>query len=209
MSNAAVEEAGPVVEKFASSSGRILGYVAGCLLVVFAVGAAVSDFSANRPVILSCLAAALLAYIALIRPGATAHANGLLLHNILRDTYIPWSKIERCAVFQTLQVVTPEGTFHGLGLSRSTRSMIKGEKVTSGTGDAFLGFGRGIGSAANPSRRANEEAVGGKYTDYVPSRILSLAQRGKGDDARPVVAFDPLAVATLVVALICIALAFV
>jgi hypothetical protein len=215
MPNHAVDEAGAVVEKFAPSGGRNLGYVSVGLLLVVAVGSAANGVVANHEVILACVAAGLIGWVALIRPVAVAHSQGLLLRNMARDTFIPWSKVERCAVHQTLQVATPEGMFHGLGVSRSARSLMKSDKTISSMqmrGTGFLGFGGGggvgVGSSANPSRRANEEASGGSYTDYISSRILDLARRGKGVEAETVVAWDPLPVTAVVIAAVCVALVF-
>ncbi len=198
------------MEKFASSGGRLLGYASVGLLIVVAVGSALSDPVANQEVTLASVAVALLAWLALIRPYAAAHSRGLLLRNMLRDTLVPWSKIERCAVLQTLQVATPDGTFHGLGVSRSARSLIKSEKSVNAMQmrGGFLGMGSiaGGGSWADPSRRANEEAPGGSYTDYIPSRILDLAHRGRDVEGETVVAWDPLPVTALVVAAACLVL---
>lgn len=213
MPNQATAASGEVVEKFASSGGRLLGFVSVSLLLVVAVGSAVSDPVGNQDVVLASLAAALLGWVTLIRPVAVAHSKGLLLRNMTRDTLIPWSRIERCVVHQTLQVVTPEGRFHGLGISRSTRSMMKGDKVTSsmqmrGAGLLGMGGAAGIGGSANPSRRANEEASGGNYTDYISGRILNLARSGTHVDGETVVAWDPVAVAAVVAAAACLGLIF-
>jgi len=215
MPNHAVDGAGAVVEKFAPSGGRNLGYVSVGLLLVVAVGSAANGVVANQEVILACVAAGLIGWVALIRPVAVAHSQGLLLRNMARDTFIPWSKVERCAVHQTLQVATPEGMFHGLGVSRSARSLMKSDKTISSVqmrGTGFLGFGGGggvgVGSSTNPSRRANEEASGGNYTDYISSRILDLARRGKDVEAETVVAWDPLPVTAVVIAAVCVALVF-
>ncbi|MBA2773770.1 MAG: hypothetical protein H0U36_06955, partial [Nocardioidaceae bacterium] len=51
MPNPAVDAGGPLVEKFAATGGRMLGYVGGGLLGVVAVGAAVSDPVANRQLV--------------------------------------------------------------------------------------------------------------------------------------------------------------
>lgn len=210
MSNQAADEAGAVVEKFAASGGRSLGYVSVGLLLIVAAGSAVAGVVANHELILATVAAALIGWVALIRPVVVAHAQGLLLRNMTRDTFIPWSKVERCAVQQTLQVVTPEGMFHGLGVSRSARSLMKTSSTMQMRGTAFLGFGGGgtFGSSADPSRRANEEASGGNYPDYISGRILDLGRRGKDVEAETVVAWDPLPVTAVVIAAVCVALAF-
>jgi hypothetical protein len=213
MPNRAVDGAGAVVEKFAPSGGRILGYVSVGLLLALAIGAAANGSVANQELILGCVAGALLGWVALIRPVAVAHSRGLVLRNMARDTFVPWSKVERCAVHQTLQVATPEGIFHGLGVSRSARSVMKSNKAavsmqTRGTG--FLGMGGtgSLGASATPSRRANEEASGGSYTDYIPQRILDLAQRGKDVEGDTVTAWDPVPLGALAVSTACIVMIF-
>ncbi len=40
-----------------------------------------------------CIAFAALAWVSLIRPRVTAHQNGLLLRNMVRDTFLPWATI--------------------------------------------------------------------------------------------------------------------
>ena len=72
MPNHAVDEAGAVVEKFAPSGGRNLGYVSVGLLLVVAVGSAANGVVANHEVILACVAAGLIGWVALIRPVAVA-----------------------------------------------------------------------------------------------------------------------------------------
>lgn len=219
MSNAAASAAGPVVEKFAATGGRTLGYLSGVLLVVLAVGLLASDAQANVELVLGCVAAVLLDWLALIRPQAAAHANGLVLRNMLRDVFIPWTQVRRCKVGQTLQVATDDAQFHGLGVTRSARSMIKGErtvnKMQMRAGNIFGMGGAGAGgrgdsaSAYAASRRANEEATGGSYTDYVSTRILALAQRGEVAGARTLVVWDKAAVAALAAAAVSAGLIFV
>lgn len=218
MPNAAVDAAGPLVEKFAATGGRMLGYVGGGLLVIVAAGAAIDDLVANRQLVLGCAGFALLSWVSLVRPAVAAHARGLVLRNMLRDTCVPWSLIERCQVKQTLLVATGDQQFQGLGVSRSARSIVRGDKASAGASQmrssSFLGIG-GAGrsgfEASTPSRRANQEATGGSYTDYIASRILDLARRAKQDDeaAAPVVAWDRLAVAALVLGVMCLALIFI
>ncbi len=129
----------------------------------------------------------------------------------LRDIAIPWPRIERCTVGQTLVVSTKEAErFHGLGVTRSARQQIREEY---GTTSMFLNFGAG---ASRPSGRrlskstgpsiAKGEWEGGTYTSYVESRIAGLAsqgergERGNGSVSDPVVAWAPVPLSFLVVA---------
>jgi len=217
MDSAAVQAAGPVVEKFAATGGRLLGVAFGGLLVVVGLYGIVTDPAGTREIALASFALAALAAVTLVRPVVTAHGDGLLLRNMLRDTFLPWSIVERCKVSQTLQVATTEGQFHGLGVTRSARSMMRSSRPE-GTGSrlGFLGMGMrsyGDQDLANPSRRANEEVVGGSYTEYVESRIAQLAaqHRPQHGDAPPrvVTAWAPVPVAGLVLAAACTILAVV
>lgn len=218
MPNPAVRDAGPVVEKFAPTGGRTLGYISVALLAVLAVGLLASDARQNYELVLGCVAAGLVGWVALIRPEAVAHANGLVLRNMVRDAFVPWAQIRRCRVSQTLQVATDEGHFHGLGVTRSARSMIKGDRIVGklqmGGGSIFgMGMAGGHGDSASAyaaSRRANQEATGGSYTDYVSTRILDLARRGDtASQARPLVGWDRVAVAALTAAAACVVLIIV
>ncbi len=217
MPNLAVRGAGPVLEKFAATGGRTLGYVAAALLVVFAMGFLIADPQRNRQLILGCVALVLLAWVTLIRPQVAAHANGLVLRNMARDVFIPWGQVRRCKVNQTLQVATDDGHFHGLGVTRSARSVARGERTAGrmqSRGGMFgmgnLGGGGDSASTYAVNRRANQEVAGGSYTDYIAARVLDLARRGETvADSRTRVVWDRLAVAALVGAALCLALIFV
>ncbi|MBA2697931.1 MAG: hypothetical protein H0U61_04060 [Nocardioidaceae bacterium] len=103
-------------------------------------------------------------------------------------------------------------------MSRSARSIIRADKTTSKMQmrtPSFLGIGGAGGAAPDSStlsRRANQEASGGSYTDYVASRVLDMASRGKKNDeagAVAVVAWDWLALGALALAVVCLALMLV
>lgn len=207
MSNAAVEAAGPVVERFAAASGRVLGWLGvgagGLVGVASLVDDPVHDWAGAG----AGLAIGIASWLVLVRPRASLHADGVLLRNILRDSYLPFSAVERCRVTQTLMIYAAGQTYHGLGVSRSARSIMReqrGSTTALGAGPALAG---GFGSSrreqaeAEPVHRfANEEQTGGTYAGYVESRILSKANAVDDDGREPVVAWDWPAVAALVVA---------
>lgn len=139
MANRAVAAAGPVIETFTPLSGRVLGYLAvgaGLLLAL----ASVSDPIANQGAILVGVILSLIAWVVLIRPLVVAHTNGVVLRNMVSDTFIPWSSIEKALVLQTLRVVTPTKVYHGLGVSRSARSIVKESRPGHAT-PGFFGMG--------------------------------------------------------------------
>ncbi len=193
MSNAAVEAAGPEEEVFAPSSGRWLGWA---VVVVAAalVAAGAGDPARERKTIYLGVLVAAVTWVVLIRPSVSAHSNGVLLRNMSRDTFVPWSKIDRCRVLQTLQVVTEEARFHGLGVSRSARSMTKQNYGTSSI--MARGLSRGLGGSAldvagrtsqpDPSQRVK---AGIAYQDYVEMRIGDRARDVKPDGLEPLVSW--------------------
>ena len=212
----AAEMAGPVEEKFATSSGRWLGWIGvgiGAAMIIFDP---LTADEVNVSVIFVGIAVAALSWIVLVRPRASAHRNALLMQNMLRDIAIPWPRIERSQVGQTLVVTTTEAErFHGLGVTRSARTQIR---ETYGTTSLFfnLGGGRATGQRMPQNQGpsiAKGEWDGGTYTSYIESRIAGLASRGErgGDPERssdPLVAWAPLPVALLVIAVVCVAVAF-
>jgi hypothetical protein len=170
--------AGALVERFAPSSSRVLGYVAagaGALLVLVSL---LTDPVANRGLAYFGVAMSLLAWVVLIRPLVSAHERGVLLQNMARDAFVPWSCIQRTRVLQTLQVVTAGKTYHGLGVSRSARSMMREARRGQPAPGGFLGVG-GSGafgrSYPEPAGHRGGSHSGLTYQSYVESRLLDLA----------------------------------
>ena len=126
----------------------------------------------------------------------------------LRDVLVPWSSIERCKALQTFQVATPEGVFHGLGVSRSARSVMR-QQVG---GRSVLGtmFGQRLGSVEPSSGYAQQEVhTSLSYLDFIEARIATLAQEST-DEPRPVVrSVAVLPVAALVAAALLLVAAIV
>lgn len=209
MSNAATRAAGREVERFAAPAGRWLGYAVIALGAALVVVAVVGDTVIERNMGVVGVAGALLSWVVLVRPVASIHEHGVLLRNMARDIFVPASQIERCRVFQTLQVVTAERHFHGLGVTRSARSMVREERGPR-LGAGFLGVG---GTGVVPALRepvhrlANEEQTGSTYHTYVESRILQLAGSAQPDDRQPVSAWDALPLGALASAAALIAVA--
>lgn len=209
MANEAGDAAGPVVESFSPLAGRVLGYVAVGAGILLALGSLLADPAANQGLILFSVAMCLVAWVVLVRPLVVAHANGVVLRNMVSDTFIPWSCVERAQVLQTLQVVTPKKVYHGLGVSRSTRSMMR-EARQAQAAPGFFGAGRSYsaetGAAAQPQ-------AGSSYQAYVESRLHDLAAMEDGEPegtaAQPVVSWAALPLAALALAATCTALILV
>ncbi|MEP6665378.1 MAG: hypothetical protein ABJA81_02920 [Nocardioidaceae bacterium] len=210
ISNAAVEAAGPEIEKFASSSGRGLGWTGIAFGVALALGAALTETAANRGLLFGGLAVACLSWVTMVRPRASAHKRALLLRNMVRDTAIPWARIQRCAAHQTLQIRTDDKVYHGLGVTRSARTIMREDLGATPltTGIASKLFRSTPPDPSGPSL-AKQEQTGGTYTGYVESRISGFVASGdKTDMSQPVVALAVVPLVVLVVAAVCLVLAF-
>ena len=204
MASGIEQAAGPVVERFASSSGRVLGFVGAGAGLLIAGAVVLSSGAKEWGLLLFGVTMALLAYIVLIRPVVTAHENGVVLRNMLRDTYVPWTCVERARVLQTLNVVTDQNTYQGYGVTRSRRSMAKASRAAlrSPASSAYPG-----GSVLGGGVRNVDETPGGtSYQTYVETRIEDLAgnARNQTSTGQPLVAWAVLPVLGLIVAAGCV-----
>lgn len=213
MTNAAVEAAGPQTEKFTVPMGRYLGYFAVLAAAALIVYTLIVDGSYARNFVCFSLAAALLSYVVLIRPEVTAHANGLLLRNMIRDTFLPWSSVKGCRVSQTLQISTRDKVYHGLGVSKSARAANKERKRS--RREVAVGPNTGLSpvqympepqapSAVTSANLARQEHVVENEFAHTEQRIETLAmERAEATaDRSPTLAWDWLAVAAVAVAVV-------
>jgi hypothetical protein len=101
-----------------------------------------------------------------------------------------------------------DDTFHGLGVSRSARSMMRDQR---GERRGLLGslsgmsgtFGGGDGRDSPEAARrafATQEVEGPSYQEYVEGRIERAAHEAKPDNREPVTVWAPTAVAALAAA---------
>jgi hypothetical protein len=216
MPNRADEAAGASVERFAPSVGRWLGYFGIAFGITAFIGALFDDFPSQWQVMGLGIAIGALSWIVLVRPAVALHEHGVVLRNMLRDTFIPASKIEAVKSSQTLMIRTEKTVFHGLGVSQSARSMMReqrgGQRSMMGMFGGMSG-GFGSGGAATPTepvhRFANEEQTGSTYTAYIETRIEQSAQSAPSDDREPIVVWSAPACAALGAAIIFLVLLFV
>jgi hypothetical protein len=208
VTTAAVASAGRVTEKFSASPGRWLGLVAATLGAAFAVGALVEEPPRHWRVAAVGIALVLLSWPVLVRPAVAAHEHGLLMRNIVRDVYIPWGSVERCKALLTFQVVTPEGVVHGLGVTRSARSVMR-QQAGGSTVIGTMLFGGRLGAATDRAGQESSSTSSAKevvqsplsYVDFVEARIQNLAD-GSSSPAPVVTSLAPVPVAALAAAVV-------
>jgi hypothetical protein len=207
MPNAAEAAAGPVVERFAGSAGRWLGYFGMAFGVFVVVSVLLDDPDGDWQIAAFGVGIAGLSWVILVRPAVALHEHGVLMRNMLRDSFVPSSKIDRCKTAQTLMIRVGADTFHGLGVSRSARSMMRekrGERrgllgsLNSMTG-AFGADGSDSSERAHKPY-ATQEVEGPSYQEYVEGRIERAAQDAKPDDREPLTVWAPTAVAAFAAA---------
>jgi hypothetical protein len=205
-----VTAAGPVVEKFAATSGRWLGWL-GIVIGVVVVGSAVVDHNASSLGTFAFgLAVGVVSWVALVRPRVTLHSAGVLLRNMVRDVYVPFSAIERTHAGQTLQVRTADKTYHGIGVSRSARTVLREAGVRGSLNPMGLipSYG-GSKSTAEPEHTfAKQEQSGGPYATYVEQRVSSEADAAPDDGSLAVSSFDVVSIGALVLSALVVAAAF-
>ena len=222
MTNTAVEAAGPQTETFVTPAGRYLGYIVVGSAVVLSLLGLKSQGTGAFGLIGFCIAFALVAWVVLIRPRVTAHRNGLLLRNMLRDTFVPWASIKSCRIGQTLEVGTRDKVYHGLGLTKSARQATREQRQRRGAARSVMGPNFGMSSlAAKPDlvpksndglqvNKVKEEQIGSSYFSHAEQRIETLAQEGAARTigASPTTVWDLLAIGALLLAVVGVVFAF-
>jgi hypothetical protein len=218
VSNPAVDAAGAETERFTGPGGRLFGWAGVVFAAALVVYVVVLDPTHDIKGICVALCLAALSWVVLIRPMVSSNANGVILRNMLRDTFVPWSKIERCRVVQTLQIATDEAHFHGLGVGRSARKMVRrdygrtsfmmrgGGLLLGGTGSRLLDRPPPKTDDRPAAERMREGIV---YQDYVETRIGDQARQAKPDGLQPVVSWDWRPIAAVVVAIVSFAVLLV
>jgi hypothetical protein len=206
VSNAAVDAAGAEEERFSGTSGRLFGWVGVAAGVAMCLLAVAGDPVRDRKTVYVAVVLAAVCWVVLIRPSVSSNANGVVLRNMLRDTFVPWSKIDRCRIVQTLQIATEDAQhFHGLGVSRSARSMVKKSYGRSSLILPGMMLGR-VGRDLDPAPKAPDRPMsqrvqeGVVYQDYVEDKISVRARQSSADDLEPVVAWSLLPLAALALA---------
>jgi hypothetical protein len=209
VSNAAVQAAGTRIERFGPSPGRLFGLVMIGLVTLVVVAILLGDPRRDAKAMLFALTLALVCYVVLVRPVVSANANGVLLVNMLRDVYVPWSSIDRCRSLHTLQIVTHDNVyFHGLGISRTSRQLARKHNGRTSLLSGGLSFGLAGGPpehsqpSAGPRSGVSSLGAGVVYADYVEDRIQRLAQESLPGSSEPVTSWAWESVAAMAAALV-------
>ena len=169
----AEQSRGRLVEKFASTAGRALGVVAliGVVLVL-------ADVATSGRSLTSALVAALAVFVAvvcwmaLVRPGVAAYERVLLVRNMASDWEVPWHAIDGAEARQTLRIYTGKDTLHAVGVTKSTRQLLRD---TPGM-QRRPGYSTSLGAPPAAGVDRPGQSSGASTQDYVAERVMTLAR---------------------------------
>jgi hypothetical protein len=209
--SSAEEAAGAVVERFARGLGQWLGWFGVAIGVTTAVIATANGLSNWREIALGAAIAAV-SWVVLIRPQAELREHGVLFRNMVRDAFIPASKIEACHTSQTLMVRAEAIVYHCPAISRSARSMMREKHGARANVFGLFGGLRGSETKATAPaeyRFGDELRTSTTYESYVESRVMEAARQAEPDERTAVVSWAWLPTAGVVFSLVAIAAMFV
>jgi hypothetical protein len=203
--------AGRVVERFSRGAGQWLGWF-GVVVGTTTLVVAASNGPSNWREIALGAAIAIVSWVVLIRPQVSLHEYGVVFCNMLRDAFIPASRIEACQAAQTLMVRAEGVVYHCPAISRSARSMMR--EKHGGRANVFGLFGSLGGTSAQrpgPSefRYGDELRTSTSYESYVESRVMQAARDSAADDRSAIVSWAWAPVAGVVFSLLAVAAMFV
>ena len=164
---------GPLVERFATTAGRVLG-----ILALAGAGLVLVDVVTSGRTLTSALVAALAVFVAvvcwmaLVRPGLAAYERVLLVRNMASDWEVPWHAIDGAEARQTLRIYAGEDTVHAVGVTKSTRQLLRDSP---GTQDR-PGYSASLGAAPAARTARPGQSSGASTQDYVAERVMMLAQ---------------------------------
>lgn len=170
MAQAAAEE----VERFRPTNGRVMG-VLGLLLCLVVVAVFVLSESPHVavPGVLACAAAALLIWMALLRPHVAATRTHLHLQNLFERVSIPLASIDTVVVRRYLLVRAGGRKFICPAISRPLRKTMR--KETGWRGSTMMAPGVSEDQLATALKTDVKEHDDLNYPDFVEQRILGLA----------------------------------
>lgn len=160
-------------ERFRPTTGVVTGGIGlAAAAVVVVVGLVTEPNLLGVRVALGALLVAALVWLTLLRPRAAASPDTLVLRNILSDISIPLARVDDAVVRHTLNVWVGDQRYVGVGIGRSSRSMLRG----SGR--------RGVGGFGLRHTEHEHDALAAPtpetdYATFVERRILELAEHAR------------------------------
>lgn len=166
------------VQRFQPTTGHLTGWLglAVCLLVVGVVVTSEQHVTGVR-VALGAVLVAVLIWVALLRPRATAYDDSLVLRGMVSDTTLPLARIDTAVVRHVLVVRIGADRYTCSSIARSTRSM-RGR--SSAGAMSVLGV-QGADDRIGAVGRSGDVGGSGDYATFVENRIEDLAKAARRD----------------------------
>jgi hypothetical protein len=162
------------IQRLRPNNGRAMG-VLGLLLCVFVgVLLVVSEPpSVAVPGVLACLVAAVLVWMALLRPSVAVSETDLYLRTLFESVRIPLASVETVVVGRFLLVRSGGQKYICPAISRPLRRTVRKEMKWSG--QSALQPGAGLERLGDGLQTEVKEEHDIGYADFVEQRILGLA----------------------------------
>jgi hypothetical protein len=162
------------IQRFRPTNGRLMGAL-GLLLSAFVAGVLIVTESASVavPGVVGCLFAAVLVWMAMLRPSVAATESELHLRNLFGSVQIPLASVDTVVVRRYLLVRSGGEKYICPAISRPLRRTIRNEMKWGG-GAQLMGPGvseERLGALQTDVKDQPDMA----YPDYVEQRILALA----------------------------------
>jgi hypothetical protein len=115
-----------VVERFHATNGRVSGYL-GLASAAVVLTLAITSWDAERApaIALAALLAALLVWVALLRPALWAGRDHLVMRSMFHTDHVPLAAITRVAVGQVLAVVADDKRYTSPVVGYSARQTLR------------------------------------------------------------------------------------
>jgi hypothetical protein len=171
------------LERFRPTTGAFAGY-AGLAIALFAVvyvAVAVHTVVGLR-IALAALFGAAVVWVSQLRPRATAYPETLLLRGSLRDTWIPYLRIEEVALGHALNIWADGRRYVciGIGLSLGTDMRQRAKKQRE---PSLLSASRAR-EFSEKAEMAAPDQTAMSYHTFVVTRIEELVEQARKDAAR-------------------------
>lgn len=165
------------IQTFRPTNGAILGWSGVAVATVVALYVLVTDPSLRSVQLALALAlAAMVVWVTMLRPRATAYEDTLVLRNMLRDTHVPLARIDSAVVRQTLNVWVGGERHVCVGIGQTARSMLRQR----GRG-TVPGAGLPQHTETSGALAGSAIGAGGPYHQFVETRIEDLAREARRD----------------------------
>ena len=117
------------VERFRPTSGRIAGFAALALSVgAVVIGVVDHAYAFAWPLVAAAVAAGVLVWASMLRPGLWVTQDDLVMRNMLHDVRIPLATIEQVVVRQVLAVSAGGRRFVSPAIGTSLRQTVKNDR---------------------------------------------------------------------------------